>query len=153
MCLGYWFYGPNLEHAFIKRVCLQLQNYKNSQCNYLRMQTGQHSPSTNVGLAHATGGHVIWWHTILDSCHWWTLEMYEKLNNPGVICTHSCMTWHYLASTFGAAVYNPVFLIIKQPAVLPTHVFLLWVPHFPQGLLHNRVLLCLNIQQWFAAGN
>lgn len=39
------------------------------QCQYSRRHTGQHSPSKNEGLAQATGGHVIWWHTILDSCH------------------------------------------------------------------------------------
>lgn len=35
---------------------------------YSRRHTGQHSPSRKVGLAQATGGHVIWWHTIFDSC-------------------------------------------------------------------------------------
>lgn len=57
------------------------------------------------------------------------------------------MSWHYLASTFGAAVYNPVFLIVKQAAILPAHVFLFRVLHPPKGLLHDCVLLCLNIQQ------
>lgn len=28
--------------------------------DYLRIHTGQHSPSTNEGLAQATGGQVIW---------------------------------------------------------------------------------------------
>ena len=54
-------------------------------------------------------------------------------------------TWHYLASTFGAAVHNPVFLIVKQAAILPAHVFLFGILHPPKGLLHDCVLLCLNI--------
>lgn len=56
------------------------------------------------------------------------------------------MIWHYLAGTFGAAVHNPVFLIVKQAAILPAHVFLFRVLHPPKGLLHDCVLLCLNIQ-------
>lgn len=57
------------------------------------------------------------------------------------------MTRLYLAGTFGAAVYNPVFLIVKQSAILPAHVFLLCIFHPPKDLLHDCVLLCLNIQQ------
>lgn len=56
------------------------------------------------------------------------------------------MTWHYLASTFGAAVYHPVFLILKQAAVLPAHVFLFRV-HLADDLLHDGVLLRLHIRQ------
>lgn len=47
------------------------------------------------------------------------------------------MTRHYLAGTFGAAVHNPVFLIVKQPAILPAHVFLCRVLHLPKELLHD----------------
>ena len=49
-------------------LCTRLQLHLQGHSSYLRMHTGQHSPSTNEGLAQATGGHVIWWHTILDSC-------------------------------------------------------------------------------------
>lgn len=55
------------------------------------------------------------------------------------------MAWYYLAGTLGAAVYNPVFLIVEEAAILPAHVFLFRVLHPPKGLLHDRVLLCLNI--------
>ncbi len=39
------------------------------QKHYSRRHTGQHSPSRKVGVAQDTGGHVIWWHTIFDSCN------------------------------------------------------------------------------------
>ena len=49
----------------------------------------------------------------------------------------------YLAGTLGAAVHNPVFLVLEQTAVLPAHVLLLRVLHPPQSVLHHRVLLGL----------
>lgn len=61
-----------------------------------------------------------------------------------------CPYGGYLAGAFGATVYNPFFLIVKNSAVLPAHVFLFSVLHPPKGLLHDCVLLCLNIQQQFA---
>lgn len=57
------------------------------------------------------------------------------------------MTVHYLAGAFGAAVHDPVFLIVEQAAILPAHVFLFRVLHPSKGFLHDRVLLCLNTQQ------
>lgn len=54
---------------------------------------------------------------------------------------------HYLAGTFGAAVHNPVFLIVEQAAILPAHIFLFRVLHPPKGFLHDCVFLCLNKQQ------
>lgn len=111
------------------------------QPDYSRRQTGQHSPSTNEGLAQATGGHVIWWHTILDSCH----EGIMPVSSP--IYTESAnLPWHYLAGTLGAAVHNPVLFIFKQAAVLPAHVFLFWVLHLAKGFFHERVLLRLKIK-------
>jgi len=52
----------------------------------------------------------------------------------------------YLTGTLGAAVHDPVFLVLEQTAVLPAHVLLLSVPHPPQSLLHHRVLLGLRTQ-------
>lgn len=59
--------------------------------DYLLKHTGQHSPSTNEGLAQATGGHVIWWHTILDSCHQWKiLRFITDINGQYCACFYSC---------------------------------------------------------------
>lgn len=57
------------------------------------------------------------------------------------------MLWLYLAGALGAAVHNPVLLIVKQAAILPAHVLFFRVLDLPKGLLHDRVLLRLNIQQ------
>lgn len=65
------------------------------------------------------------------------LELHQGHRHPPYIYTCFLMTWHYLAGTFGAAVHNPVFLIVKQPAILPAHVFLFSVLHPPKGLLHD----------------
>lgn len=61
------------------------------QSKYSRRHRGQHSPSKNEGLAQATGGHVIWWHTILDSCH----EGTSALSSTFMLNLHVCRgtTW------------------------------------------------------------
>lgn len=63
-----WHIAPlfSFKKHLSKRVCICW-----GSSEYLRMHTGQHSPSIKEGLAQATGGHVIWWHTILDSCDQW----------------------------------------------------------------------------------
>lgn len=38
----------------------------------------------------------------------------------------------YLAGTFGAAVHNPVLLIVKETSVLPAHIFLFCVLYPPK---------------------
>lgn len=49
----------------------------------------------------------------------------------------------YLTGTLGAAVHNPVLLILKETAVLPAHALVFDVLHVPQHLLHHSVLLSL----------
>ena len=59
----------------------------------------------------------------------------------------ACAVWCprplYLAGTLGAAVHDPILLVLEQTAVLPAHVLLLCVLHPHQSLLHQRVLLRL----------
>ena len=49
----------------------------------------------------------------------------------------------YLAGALGAAVHDPILLVLEQTAVLPAQVLLLGVLHPHQRLLHQSVLLRL----------
>lgn len=78
---------PNPEPFLMKKSWR-----RQKQSEHSRRHTGQHSPSTKEGLAQATGGHVIWWHTILDSCH---EEISLALSSTFELNLHICRgtTW------------------------------------------------------------
>lgn len=53
----------------------------------------------------------------------------------------------YLTSAFGAAIHHPVFFILKQAAILPTHTVVFDILNIPQSHLHDCVFLTLRDRQ------